>query len=177
MKVVKTEISKSSLLYPTQNNYDYTDSYSFNIATSNKKIDISMIADAFIKPGPKWFEVILNLRDKIVSVFGLKTSSDLAKNDLIPKHIWVPGEQNGMLKVFDRTADELILGEDDKHLNFKISLLLEQDPQNQSAKILTVTTAVILNNMLGRIYFAIIKPFHQTFVPILLKRNLESCNF
>lgn len=83
------------------------------------------------------------------------------------------GTQAGIFKVYDKTATEIILGEDDKHLDLRISLLLEQSKYNENEKKITVTTIVKLNNKLGKYYFFIIKPFHRTIVPLILKRNFK----
>ena len=40
-------------------------------------------------------------------------------------------------------------------------------------KTLSVTTAVRLNDWLGRCYFCFIKPFHRMIVPAVVKRSLR----
>ncbi|MDR1893391.1 MAG: DUF2867 domain-containing protein [Spirochaetales bacterium] len=78
-------------------------------------------------------------------------------------------EQVGGFKVFDRNEDEVILGMDDRHLNFRVSLLKEKDNNNSNVNILSITTVVAYNNILGWLYFLIVKPFHKIVVPIELK--------
>ena len=79
-----------------------------------------------------------------------------------------PGERFKLFKVFTKTDDELVFGEDDKHLNFRISLLLDHNQTDK--KTLAITTAVEFNNSFGRHYFLIVKPFHKLIVALILNR-------
>lgn len=160
------EIPKGSLLHSGKINYDYIDSYEYIIKDLHNKLDIEKVTEVFSQPGPKWFEKLFWLRDKIASIFKLKTS-ETTGNSKNRK----PDTQAGIFRILDKTATEIIMGEDDKHLNFKVSLLLNQG--NDNYKSITVTTAVALNNLLGKIYFFIIKPFHKAIIPRLLKRKFK----
>jgi hypothetical protein len=35
------------------------------------------------------------------------------------------GERAGLFKVFDKTSNEIVLGENDKHLSFRVSFLID----------------------------------------------------
>ncbi len=85
-------------------------------------------------------------------------------------------ERLGLFKVFDSTDQEVILGEDDKHLNFRISLYKTPVPEQEGKYLLTITTAVYFKNTFGKIYFRLIKPFHQLIVPRMLKGILKELN-
>ena len=60
---------------------------------------------------PRWVHALRALRDRIVRVVGLKTSprsqGDLARTPL------EPGAALGIFRVFARSADEILLGEED----------------------------------------------------------------
>jgi hypothetical protein len=58
-------------------------------------------------------------------------------------------DETRAIKVFAKTENEVILGEDDKHLNFRVSLYLEQQTNGTIKKNLTVTT---LAKISGRIH-------------------------
>lgn len=83
-------------------------------------------------------------------------------------------EQIGLFKVFNKTADEVIFGEDDKHLNFRVSLYIEQHPNNGTNKTLIISTTVKFNNWLGRLYFLPVKLFHKLILPTLLKGMINT---
>lgn len=167
---MKTKIKEGSLLHSDDTVYDYVDSFDYVIADPEDKIDILDVAEAFKKPGPKWVARLFTLRNRIVSVFGLKTPAMIEKKD-DGENKWEIGSQSGIFKVFGRTDREMLLGEDDKHLDVRVSLSLEQSGPGE--KRITVTTAVKLNNRLGRCYFFVIKPFHCTIVPAMMKQNFR----
>jgi len=171
MKITKTKIPENSLLYPDQNRYNYIDSYEGIIKDENNTICVVDVAKVFIKPGPKWIDYLLILRNKIVSLFGLK--NEIGDTKHLDSFKFEPGEQAGLFRVFTRTNNEIILGEDDKHLNFRVSLFLEEPGNNKSNKIVTVSTIVIYNNWFGRLYYFLIKPFHKLIVTHMLKKNLQ----
>ena len=88
-------------------------------------------------------------------------------------------EKLGLFRVFHRTDNEVILGEDDKHLNFRISLYKEDTPDSEGSKHLTLSTTVVFNNWFGKLYFLPVKPFHKLIVPKMLKgiiRQIETEN-
>ncbi len=173
MKIIKAEIPKNSSLYPNRSSYNYSDSYEGIINDKNNIIGIVDVAKAFLQLGPKWIDYLLTLRNKIVSVFGLKTTNDINETKHSNSYKFEPGEQVGIFKVFSKTNNEIILGEDDKHLNFRVSLFLKESDDNKLIKIVTITTIVIYNNWFGKLYFFPVKPFHKIIVRVTMKQNLE----
>ncbi|WP_345324099.1 DUF2867 domain-containing protein [Candidatus Villigracilis proximus] len=109
---------------------------------------------------------LFTLRNKIVSIIGLKTSgSSEAKHKTVLKDFKGEiGQRVCLFKVFDGNENEIILGEDDKHLNFRVSLLLDKK-ENQ----LHISTIVKIHNWLGKLYFLPVKPFHKLIVPSMMK--------
>ena len=83
------------------------------------------------------------------------------------------GEKFGLFQVFDRTAHEVILGEDDSHLNFRVSLYIEQQTNDLTKKKLVISTVVVFNNWFGRFYFFPVQPFHHRIVPSMLKATIR----
>ena len=112
------------------------------------------------------------LRDRIVSVFGLRTS-ERAAPDTSTEPLR-PGEAVSIFKVLARSDDEIMFGGDDKHLDFRASLLVQRDAARSSA---VLSTVVRYNNWLGRFYFFFVRPFHRVIIASLLRnlrRQLES---
>ncbi|HJV20387.1 MAG TPA: DUF2867 domain-containing protein, partial [Sediminibacterium sp.] len=69
------------------------------------------------------------------------------------------------------------LGEDDKHLNFRVSLLINRQSDYCENKKIIISTTVKFNNWFGRLYFLLVRPFHKLIVPIMLKgiiKNIEN---
>lgn len=68
----------------------------------------------------------------------------------------------GAFPVLGRTPNEVLVGLDDGHLNFRASLGI--DSRTDGRTDLVVTTAVMFHNAWGRRYLSIIKPFHRRLV-------------
>ncbi len=167
-KIKQTKLPETSILNTSQG-YDYVDSFQGTYDDYNKTISSTVIGKSFFTSGPKWVGKLFNFRNKVVSVFGLKTSGSLEnREEQLKKFHCQPGERLGLFQVYEKNDNEVILGEDDKHLNFRISLLKE-DTNNLNTKTLTISTTVKFNNLFGRIYFAPVKPFHKIIVPKMLK--------
>ncbi len=168
MIVSEVDLPKSSLLANTR--HDYTDSFSGSINTSST-IDKHQLVKAFFVSSPKWVGALLFLRNKIVAVFGLKTGEAISKEDILKKDFRLQkGDAVGIFRVYDKSEDEIIFGEDDSHLNFRVSLLLTQE---NTTRDLIISTVVVFNNWLGKLYFLPVKPFHKRIVKSMLKRTLK----
>jgi hypothetical protein len=172
MKIQKSDFPKHSNLY--NSSYHYYDSFQSHLEDPNNTIDVLAVSKAFISSSPQWIESLFQLRNKIVSLFGLKTSLTKDKETVLKNFNGQPGEQLGFFKVFDRSENEIILGEDDKHLDFRVSLLLET--VNSSTKNLIITTTVEFHNFFGKLYFLPVKPFHRIIVPVMLKGIIKQVN-
>lgn len=105
------------------------------------------------------------VRDAVVGGFGLKTAKQLTS----------PGAQSptgrvGIFKIYSTSPTEIILGEDDKHLDFRLSVLCSQQPSPGGKRHLTLSTVVHCHNWLGRLYILVIAPFHRLIVQSCLRR-------
>ena len=76
----------------------------------------------------------------------------------------------GIFKVYGKSETELVLGEDDKHLDFRLSVLRTPDLSPTLGGQLTVSTVVHCHNFLGRAYLLVIAPFHRLVVKASLRR-------
>jgi hypothetical protein len=69
--------------------------------------------------------------------------------------------------VVARDEQEILLDEDDCHLDFRLSLRLEpMGPRHR----LTVSTAVHFHGRAGRLYFLPVGPLHRVIVPAMMRR-------
>ncbi|WP_083100826.1 DUF2867 domain-containing protein [Pseudophaeobacter leonis] len=116
---------------------------------------------------PRWVSALMRLRNALVAPFGLNTevtSPDRPNQPDRPDRPDQPNRTNrpdriGVFPLVSRDEHEMILGLDDTHLDFRISIL-KQDGQIYFA------TWVRTKNRFGRIYLRLILPFH-----ILIVRN------
>jgi len=105
---------------------------------------------------PSWVRRLLALRNRIVSLFGLKGAEMRM------------GEKNavGVFPVLSQGDKEAVLGFDDSHLDFRI--VVDVRPNGSSGQTVGVTTLVFRKNLFGRVYIAAITPFHRLIVRTLL---------
>lgn len=165
----KTSLPAASVLHATDQQYDYADSYSSVVELPpGQTVTIEDVAKAFFTAGPKWVEDLFALRNRIVGWLGLKTGGSVNRQQLLDNFTCEAGDRLGLFKVYAKNEQEVILGEDDKHLNFRVSLFM-REASNQRDRELIISTVVIFHNWLGRLYFLPVKQFHRMIVPAMLK--------
>jgi hypothetical protein len=132
---------------------------------SSASDDPDVLARFIFSHQPSWVRKLMSVRDMIVACFGLKTGSHLATlaNDAKAGRV-------GIFKVYSTNENEIVLGEDDKHLDFRVSVLCSGGPPPDPGRQLTVTTVVHCHNLLGRVYLLAIAPFHRMVVKASLSR-------
>ena len=176
MKIETINFPQQSIL--AKSKFDYSDSFKGTFLDKENKIDSLALGKAFFSSVPKWGEKLFVFRNKIVAVFGLKTSEKPNNRaEILNNFKGEVGEQVGLFKVFHKSDNEIVLGENDKHLDFRVSLLFSE--KDEQTKNLFVSTTVVFHNWLGRLYFLPVKPFHKLIVPKMLKNiisKLENLN-
>jgi hypothetical protein len=80
------------------------------------------------------------------------------------------GSKIGVFTVETRNEHEIVMAENDKHLNFKTSVLTNA---NGTGIDLYFTTVVHFNNIGGRLYFIPVKPFHRIILKSSIKRIIK----
>ncbi|AZA76866.1 DUF2867 domain-containing protein [Chryseobacterium sp. G0186] len=169
MNIKKVELPEESVLSKAKKDFDYIDSFKGELTVIGEEINITEIGKAFFTSGPKWGKKMFAFRNKIVGFFGLKTGNEAGSEKSANDVKCEVGERIGLFKVFDKTNNEIILGEDDKHLDFRVSLLFDKNKNPKDVKSLTISTTVKYHSWLGILYFLPVRPFHQLIVPAMLK--------
>lgn len=170
--ITKThQIPFNSLLQKKGEQFNYIVSFQAVIADPNQHVDVAKVLHLFINSSPKWADHLMSLRDRIVGVFGLKTMKQFA-NGQEPQRpeSYEVGQRLGLFVLYAKTENEYVMGEDDKHLTFRVSLLVELLDGSTGKKRISITTAVKFLNLFGRLYFLPVKPFHGLIVGSTLKR-------
>ena len=135
---------------------DFIDCFS----TTNHIDNIEEITNLIFSSTPKWVNSLFVLRNKIVGLFGLKTDILYEDNE----NFKVGGYIN-FFKIYSISDVEVILGLDDSHLNFR-ALINNNSANTYNIKVITL---VEYNNIKGKIYMTIIKPFHRLIVKRMVK--------
>lgn len=128
---------------------DLLDSYAVTLPPTAPE-DLATLTRALFNSPPAWIRGLLRLRDQIVGPLGLKTTTAIRDAGATDGR-----DRIGFFPVLGRSANEIILGEDDRHLDFRASVLLQPDSRR-----LILTTAVRRHNRLGGTYLCVIRPFH-----------------
>ena len=111
---------------------------------------------------PTWAQSLMTVRDAIVQPFGIKTAKQLEAN---------PTGRIGIFRIYAVGDDEIIVGEDDSHLDFRLSLLRKRQEGQYGS--ITMSSVVHCHNKVGRAYIALIKPFHKLIVQRSLARAVR----
>ncbi len=114
---------------------------------------------------PRWVDAAMRTRNAIVKRMGLKDLGHLSQIDPNrPLQDYRLGERVGIFTVLYISDDEVVMGDDDKHLDVQVSLLKTADHKA------VVSTVVHIHNLLGRIYMFFVAPAHRIIAPSVLSR-------
>ncbi len=102
-------------------------------------------ADAVFRDPPRWVGAAMGVRDALVAAAGIARS----------------GPSSFATRA--ATATEVLLGSDERHLDFRVSVLVEPCR-------VVVSTVVALHGARGRCYFAVVRPVHPLVVRAMLGR-------
>jgi hypothetical protein len=166
MKLQYSIPNESFLNNPTYT-YDYIDSVEGELL--DNEITLNKAVNAFFHSTPAWVEKLLMLRHQIVKHIGLKIGSNEFDKD---NNNLKEGDKIGFFNVYKVLDNEVVMGEDDSHLDFRCSLLISRGANTK----LSITTVVSYNNRLGRIYFFLVKVFHKLIVKVMMKNMLKKLN-
>lgn len=131
---------------------DWCDRFQGETMTPGKtSLDVSRL---LLDHPPAWISGLMALRNRIVSLLGLKTVALAA------------GTSAGGFPVLSTTPERTVLGFDDRHLDFRIVVDLEEVGSRQ---LVSVTTVVRRKNLFGRLYLLAVGPFHRRIVPATMR--------
>jgi len=165
--IEKIDVPLETLVARCFRRIDYADAYRAKLPAGSFT-DVDSIAKAIVESSPWWIQTLMKLRDHIVAPIGLKTSiGEDGGNEIAFR----PGASVRGFRVFDRTDNEILLGEDDSHLDFRVSILRHVDGEDSWA---VVSTIVRFNNWIGRAYFLPVKPGHKIIVRAMLRRAIQT---
>jgi hypothetical protein len=165
--VKQVALPSQSVVTTAFKSVNLADAFSIQLPSGASK-NPDVLARFIFSVQPFWIGALTNVRDAIVAVFGLKTAKHLAtlSGDSAAKRI-------SIFRVFSISETEVVLGENDKHLDFRVSILCTPDSPPSTGNQLTLSTVVHCHNRLGKTYLSIIAPFHRQVVKATLRRAAE----
>lgn len=164
-KIEKVSVPENSLAVRSLPSIHYSDSYKAAFPAESIG-DVASLTRLFLTSVPSWVSQMMKVRDRLVGFIGLKTSSRSERKNITLEQ----GSRVGIFRVIDRDSHEVLLGEDDRHLDFRVSILLSEADE---VKYVSVSTVVFFHNWLGRLYFFIVKRIHKAIVPAMLTNMMR----
>lgn len=143
---------------------DYADAYAVVLSPG---VGARSFAEAMCASSPRWVTALMALRNTIVRPLGLIATRSALEHAAVANG---SGERIGMFPVLAEAADEVVLGLDDRHLDFRLSVRVLEDGGEHVG---VVTTLVRFHGVLGRAYFVPVRPAHRLIVPAMLRGALR----
>lgn len=146
---------KPYMPHPALPGADWADCYELQIPKSD--LTAIVAARSILSRFPLWVRLLLRLRDAAIGPFGLRSTRSHQADGL---------ERIGFFPIVSQSEDQVVLGFDDKHLDFRVVIDVREDDQGR--RLVDATTLVRRKILLGRIYIALIAPFHRLIVATML---------
>lgn len=139
----------------------FADAFAVPVPTGTSARDL---AAAVFSSQPPWAAALMAVRNLLVAPLGLvATPARLARATAAAN----ARGRVGIFPVLAEEAGELVLGLDDRHLDFRVSVAIRVADDGPEG---VVTTRVRFHGALGRAYFVPVRPVHRLLVPALLRR-------
>lgn len=135
---------------------DYNDAYIVGDANVD---DVATFATQFFLSQPAW-----------LAKASMNTPKRQQRIDAIATGDYEVGSAVGTWKVHGRNNDEIVFGEHMGFMEYRFSFLRRPDGRVEAS------TSVQYVRRFGRIYFAIVKPFHIRFVKLALRNAASTLN-
>jgi hypothetical protein len=144
---------------------------SWRAPLTRRDLGIVDIFFAVFGHSPLWAKVLLIVRNAIARLSGLEapTVAEIMKPE-IRSHYSV-GEKIGPWPIFFIGGNEIIAGRNNKHLDFRVSVLKTADGETISVVVSTICT---VHNLFGKIYLFVITPFHRSGVRSLMRNAVAA---
>jgi len=161
IKARAVPMPSNSVLAPFYAGADLLDAFAIQLPAGASD-DVEVLARAALERQAWWIRALTRVRDVVMATVAVKSSRAVGLAAA------ARGPVIGFFPVLSKSATELVLGENDWHLDFRVTIQLRADAAN--GRELVAGTVVHCHNRLGRIYLATIAPFHRMIVPASLEQ-------
>ena len=125
---------------------------------------------------PRWTQQLMAVRNRLVRLVGLKDLGQLhhahplaSGGDPRDARSYRVGDRVGIFLIRHLSDTEVVLGQDDRHLDVQVALTKHPATANAPATV-AVSTMVHIHNALGHAYMAVVTPFHRRIVRAMMRR-------
>ena len=170
MNVVECDVPSGSLLSREGIEYAYfRDSY--RAPLSRSELGIVDVFFGIFAHHPLWMKLLLIVRNKVASLAGLDapTASDILHVEI--KDRYVVGDKIGVWPIFALSENEVVAGCNNKHMDFRLSVLKVPDGNRMSVVVSTICT---VHNLSGKLYLLFVVPLHKYGVRKLMASALAA---
>lgn len=161
IKARAVPVPSDSVLAPLYLGADLLDAYAVHLPAGADD-DIEVLVRAGFERQAWWIRALTWVRDVVMATVGVKSSRAVGAAAA------ALGPVIGFFPLLSKSAGELVMGADDRHLDFRLAILLRTDAAGNRE--LVVITVVHCHNWLGRTYLAVITPFHRVIAPASLEQ-------
>ena len=131
---------------------------------------------AVVARTPRWTQRLMAVRNRLVRLVGLKDLGHLHHahplangGDPRDARSYRVGDRVGIFLIRHLCDTEVVLGQDDRHLDVQVALTKHPATANAPATV-AVSTVVHIHNALGHAYMAVVIPFHRRIVRAMMRR-------
>jgi Protein of unknown function (DUF2867) len=107
---------------------------------------------------PGWVKALLLARNRVAGWFGLAVPDAETIRHPQKRSVYAVGELIGPWPIFSLNERELVAGRNNRHLDFRVSLLRTSEGPDQR---LAISTLCVTHNLAGKAYLLLIIPFHR----------------
>lgn len=171
-RVTEVAVPDGSRVRQAVRTVHFCDAYEAPVSRAGLRVDDAYKA-VFAYP-PRWAKALMKVRGWIVAPFGLlhpTREMEQTVEEGFPTSGFQVGQRVGIFTIQSIEPNELIAGENDKHLDFRVSVFRAA---KQGTETVTVSTVVQINNALGCGYLTLIKPFHRLIVRAMVQRAVDA---
>jgi hypothetical protein len=131
---------------------------SYQVPLNRKELGIVDVFFGIFAHHPLWMKLLLIARNKVATLAGLDAPTAPEILHLEIKDRYVVGDKIGVWPIFALSENEVIAGRNNKHLDFRLSVLKVPDGDRMSVVVSTICT---VHNLAGKLYLLIVVPFHK----------------
>ena len=153
MSVVECDVpSESALGKNLIERADFSDAYRAPLRRS--EAGVVEIFFAIFAHRPVWMNLLLIARNKVAGFAGLEREI----LNIEKRGHYIVGQKIGPWPIFFLGPNELVAGRDNKHMDFRLSIMKVRDGNGPSV---VVSTLCMVHNRFGRYYLSSVTPFHK----------------
>lgn len=152
---------------------DFLDCYSVSLRSRPDLLeaDMRVLANHILNSDISWMRTLLTVRDRLTGLVGMKTTDRLAlEQSGLPLEERQVGDRVEFFKIYSVSDNEIVLGEDDWHQDFRLSVLRTA---GRSPRVFAATCCK-RHNLAGYAYLALILPFHKLIARSVLDKAVTS---